>query len=677
MLFSKQTVPPNGDALGQAIQQLFEAQVERTPEAIAVGCANLDGAKAEITYQELNRRANQVAHYLRRLGLGPEGLVGIYLERSPEMIVALLGVLKAGGAYVPLDITYPQERLAFMLEDSGVSLLLTRTDLRPTLPAQAPPQIICLDADRTVIARHSEMNPLPAVTAENLAYVIYTSGSTGRAKGVMIEHRALVNLTEMTGMEYNLGPGDRVLQFASISWDTSAEEIYPTLTRGATLVLRPERMLDPAGTFWQMCRAWELTVLNLPTAYWHELVAEMAAGPAFVPPPTLRLLIIGGEKAFPDRLLTWYKQAGSQIRLVNTYGLTEATAVATLGDLSRPGEEALERQTVPIGRPMGNVEVYILDDNLTPAPVGEIGELYIGGAGVGRGYLNRPELTAEKFIPNPFNTNKKLRIKNEELRIEDEETNLNQPDFSFLIFNSSLLYKTGDLARYRRDGMIELIGRADDQIKLRGYRIELGEIEAALRSHPAVREAVVALREGQQRQKRLVAYVVPEVEGSELRGDALRRYLRTKLPEYMMPSAFMLLVRLPLTPNGKVDRRALPEPAVQSPEETYMGPRSETEQRVAQIWADLLELERVGVNDHFLDLGGHSLLATQLISRLRDAFQIELSPDYLFEAGTIAQVAQYIETIGWVTRTSQQLERFPASTGEASERGHYRDEGEL
>ncbi|MEW5957721.1 MAG: amino acid adenylation domain-containing protein, partial [Chloroflexota bacterium] len=622
----------------QCIHHLFEAQVMQTPDDIAVvfPSSATAGAKQDneerLTYQELNCRANRLAHYLRQLGVGPETLVGICVERSVEMIVGLLGVLKAGGAYVPLDPTYPQERLAFMLADTQAPVLLTQAHLLPLLP-QHHAQVVCLDSDQQVIAQQPASNPVVDVGPHNLAYVIYTSGSTGKPKGVMIQHKSLVNFTKAAVIDYVLGPGDRILQFASISWDTSAEEIYPCLTCGATLVLRPESMLDSISVFLQSCQAWSLTVLNLPMAYWHELTLKLQPPEALPFPSSVRLLIIGGEQALRERLEIWQKYVDPHVRLVNTYGLTEATAVTTMCDLSGLAESDPAWQEVPIGRPIANTQVYLLNKNLEAVPIGAPGEIYIGGVGVARGYLNRPELTAQKFIANPFS---------------------HKP--------GDKLFQTGDLARYLPNGNIEFLGRLDWQVKLRGYRIELGEIEATLVQHPAIQEAVVLLREDRPGHKRLVAYVIP-APATELRDSEFSTFLKQRLPEYMVPRVYVRLTALPLTPNGKVNRQALPAPADERPElaETYVAPQTPLEQTLAEIWADVLGLSPVGVADNFFELGGHSLLAARVISRLNQSLGVELPVRSLFEHPTIARLAAQIKPLAQVWPHSTGLDIKPVS----------------
>jgi amino acid adenylation domain-containing protein len=596
----------------KCIHQLFEEQVERAPDAVAVV---FEGE--QLTYRELNARANQLAHYLRSLGVGSEVLVGICVERSFEMIIGLLGVLKAGGAYVPIDPAYPGERIAYMLDDSQLPVLLTQQRLVDRLPKHEA-QIVCLDTQWEAIAQCSEENTVCGVNADNLAYVIYTSGSTGKPKGVTIQHRSLVNYTTAVSIEYEIEKCDSVLQFASISFDASAEEIYPCLTSGAALVLRTYSMLDSVDIFLQKCRAWNLTVLSLPTAYWHELTAILSQE-TLVLPPSIRLIIIGGEKALPERLKTWQEYVGQRVRLVNTYGPTEGTVVATICELSATNPASRE---LPIGRPIGNVQTYILDQCQQPVPIGVPGELHIGGDGLARGYLNRPDLTAERFIRNPFSK---------------------EP--------GSRLYKTGDLVRYLSDGNIEYLGRIDNQVKIRGFRIELGEVEAAIVQHPTVRETVVVAREDTPGNKRLVAYVVPKGEAVQETVlptiNELRSFLKTKLPDYMVPGAFVFLDAMPLTPNRKIDRRTLPIPdsSWRELEDKFVAPSTPTEELLAAIWAKVLGLQQVGINDNFFELGGHSLLATQIISRIREAFSIELPLRHLFESPTIASLSKVIETV--------------------------------
>ncbi|GAA6615349.1 amino acid adenylation domain-containing protein [Scytonema sp. NUACC26] len=592
----------------KCIHQLFEKQVELTPNAVALVYQN-----EQLSYRELNTRANQLAHYLQSLGVGPEVLVGICVERSLEMIVGLLGILKAGGAYVPLDPTYPQERLEFMLHDSQIKVLLTLQGLVVQLPHKM--QIVHLDADWEAIEQNSTENPIVGATPKNLAYVIYTSGSTGKPKGVMIPHQSLVNFTQSATVEYRLNQHDRILQFASISFDAAAEEIYPCLTCGGTLVLRTQEMLSSVLQFLQQCKDLELTVLDLPTAYWHQICSDLASADLALP-DSLRLVIIGGERALPQAVKIWQERVGTIPELINTYGPTEATVVTTLCKLSGKSTE-LDEQEVPIGRPIGNAKVYVLDRNLQPVPIGVPGELHIGGTSLAWGYLNRPDLTAEKFIGNPFSDQLGTR-----------------------------LYKTGDLARYLPDGNIEFIGRIDHQVKIRGFRIELLEIEAVLAQHPSVKQVLAIAREDVPGDKRLVAYIVHHQEQVP-KVSELRSLLKAKLPDYMVPSAFVMLEAMPLTPNGKVNRQALPAPDTLRPdlEATFVAPRTSTEEVMAQIWTQVLRLERVGVNDNFYDLGGHSLTTTQLLFRVQNTFTVVLPLHALLETPTVAGMAQAIDNI--------------------------------
>jgi amino acid adenylation domain-containing protein len=591
----------------KCIHQLFEEQVERTSDAIAVVFEN-----QQITYRELNQRANQLAYYLQDLGVKTETLVGICVERSIEMLVGILGILKAGGAYVPLDPAYPQERLAFMLRDANVSVLVTQEHLIEKLP-QHTAQVVLLDADWQAISRNFDSQPIATVKPNNLAYVIYTSGSTGAPKGVLIEHRSLVNYIYAVNKQYRITESDRILQFASLNFDIAAEEIYTCLTSGATLVLRTDSMLGSPKIFLQKCQEWKISVVNLPTAYWHELTAHLAVDKLQIP-SSWRLVAIGGEPALLNRLQDWYQYVGNQVRLVNSYGPTEATVNTSIYDFS--GARAKGKQEVLIGRPVDNTQIYILDGYLQPVPIGVAGELHIGGDGLARGYLNRPELTAEKFIPNPFS---------------------NEP--------GSRLYKTGDLARYLPDGNIEFLGRIDHQVKIRGFRIELGEIEAALTQHPDVQQAVVTVREDVPGDKRLVAYYVIQSETVSTR--ELREFVQQQLPQHMMPAAFVLLDALPLTSNGKVDRRALPAPdcTQRHQDDQFVAPHTPTELSIANIWKQVLGLQQVGIHDNFFELGGHSLLAVQIISRIRETFVVDLPLSCLFESSTIAGLSQAIASI--------------------------------
>ncbi|MEH2048358.1 amino acid adenylation domain-containing protein [Nostoc sp.] len=592
------------------IHQLFEAQVEKTPDAVAVV---LD--QEHLTYRELNCRANQLAQYLRSLGVGADVLVGLCIERSLEMVVGLLGILKAGGAYVPLDPDYPSERLRFMLEDTEVSVLLTQHHLLEKLPEHQA-QSICLDTDWQLISQSSPENLITAVQATNLAYVIYTSGSTGRPKGVMIEHQSLVNFTKSEQIQWGINQSDRVLQFSSLSFDVFAKDIYPCLSVGGTLVLRTEQMLNSWLALIEGIERWQITVLNISAAYWHELVTELARTNKSLP-QSLRLITIGGERLQPEKIKLWYEyiQKKSDLykletspQLINGYGPTETTIQVICCPLSAQMCDS-DLSSIPIGRPLPNTQIYILDSNLQPVPVGVPGELHIGGIGLARGYLNRPDLTTEKFILNPFS---------------------HQPH--------SRLYKTGDLARYLDDGNMEYLGRIDNQVKIRGFRIELGEIEAALSQHDDLQASCIIAREDSPGNKRLVAYVVPH-QGQTLTLSELRSFLLSKLPKYMMPHTFVILESLPLTPNGKVDHRSLPAPQSRGElEVSFVAPRTQIEQTLAQIWAKVLRLEQVGIHDNFFEVGGDSILSIQVITRANQV-GINLSVKQLFGHQTIAELA--------------------------------------
>jgi amino acid adenylation domain-containing protein/non-ribosomal peptide synthase protein (TIGR01720 family) len=604
--------------LKQCIHQLFEAQAKKTPQSVAVSSTN-----ERLTYEELNIKANKLAHYLQALGVGAETLVGICVDRSREMIVGLLGILKAGGCYVPLDPTYPIERLSYMIQDAQISVLVTQKK-QAHLLSDYSGKVIFLDSQWAEINQQNEANLVNQVEPHNLAYLIYTSGSTGKPKGVMIEHQSLVNFTQNAIAQYKITASDRILQFSSINFDTAAEEIYPCLSCGATLVLRTEEMLNSVALFVQQSQDWQITLWDLPTAFWHLLANELADSKIKLP-ESLRLVIIGGERVLPKQVKIWLKYIGNFPELINTYGPTEATVEATICSLSSLTTTQLERKEIPIGKPISdNIEVYILDQNLQIVPTETTGEIYIGGAGLARGYLNARELTAEKFIKNPF-----VRA-----GLVD---NLCHPQ-TISGQNPPLLYKTGDLGRYLPDGNLEFAGRIDDQVKFNGFRIELGEIESVINQHSQVSQSVVIVREDSPGNKRLVAYIVPE-RNTEISTASLESFLKNKLPSYMVPSIYVILDALPINPNGKVDRQALPIPHIQ---ETFVAPRNEQEKAIAQIWSKVFGWSAIGINDNFFQLGGHSLIATQILSRIRDIFQVEISFQQLFENPTINDLSKVI-----------------------------------
>jgi amino acid adenylation domain-containing protein len=579
----------NYDA-ADCVHRLFEEQARLSPDALAVSSGDV-----QITYQQLNAQANRVAHQLRRLGVQPEARVGIFMARSVENIVGLLGILKAGAAYVPLDPDHPRERLEFMVSDAHIQALLTERKWEAKLPATNA-EVIYLDAMRTDL---DTSNPEGEATLNNLAYVIYTSGSTGTPKGVEIEHRGLLNLIRWHREQYHVCPEDRASQLANLSFDASVWEVWPYLTAGASVHIPDEetRLSPDKLVHWLAEQKINLTFLPTP-------LAEAVMDGPWPGGMSLRVLLTGG-----DRLRRRPREKMS-FQLVNHYGPTE-NSVVTTATVVEPQEESCEPP--PIGRPIANTRLYVLDERMQPVPVGVPGELYIAGAGLARGYLNRPKLTAEKFVTNPFCSGPFSR-----------------------------LYRTGDLVRYREDGNVEFLGRIDQQVKIRGYRIELGEIETVLSGHADVHEAVIMAREDGETY--LAAYVTGE-KGNTPTTEQLRDYLKQKLPEHMVPVAFVFLDTLPLTPNGKVDRKALPPPDFKPSEKNFVAPRNETEEVLAGIWCELLHLKRVGVHDNFFQLGGHSLLATQLISRVRNAFGVELPLQALFDAPTVGQFRERLEKV--------------------------------
>ena len=598
-----------------AIHQWFEAQSERACDSVTVVFED-----HHISYGVLNERANRLATYLRTAGVGPEVLVGVFMDRSPEIIVGILSVLKAGGAYVPLDPAHPTARLAFMLADSQVPIILTQAHLMAALPPNTA-QVISLDSDWEMMAPFSATNLKNEAQADNLAYVIYTSGSTGTPKAVLVQHRSLVAYAGTSQRAFGLMSDDRLLQFASISFDTSVEEICSCLVSGATMVLRPHSMLNSVENFLQQCQDLALTVIDLPTAYWRELVASEPSGC----PSSLRLVVIGGEPANAEQLAQWHNwqlKAGTHVRLLNTYGPTEATVAATKCELLEPAPRDTRVREVPIGRPIENVQTYVLDQHLNPLAAGVPGELYIGGVGVTRGYHHRPELTAERFIPNLFS---------------------NQP--------GTRLYRTGDRVSQLPDGKLVFLSRVDQQVKIRGFRVELGEIEATLCQHPAVRDTVVVAKTGdpslavaQNEYERLVAYFVSD---SEPTANELWNFLKERLPSYMLPAVFLRLPDLPRTPSGKIDRGALPAPEPVRPEldASFVRPRTPVEEILASIWVQVLNVDQVGVFDNFFALGGHSLLATQIISRVNHTFQVDFPLAGFFSTPTVADLARSVEAL--------------------------------
>ncbi|HDN26118.1 MAG TPA: amino acid adenylation domain-containing protein, partial [Thioploca sp.] len=684
----------------KCIHQLFEAQVEKNPDAVAVVFED-----QQLSYQELNTRANQLAHHLQTLGVKPEVLVGICVERSLEMIIGLLGILKAGGAYVPLDPKYPQARLAFMLEDAQVQTLVTQQPLLATFTKHKLPSIVCLDTDwQAAISLESEENPKGLATPENIAYVIYTSGSTGKPKGVMVAHQGLCNLATVQSHIFNLPQGNHVLQFASLNFDSSVWEIVMALLSGSVLYLETRNALLPSSSLVQLLREQAITIITLPPSALAVLPVEEL--------PALHTIIVAGEACPAELAVRW---APGRL-FFNGYGPTETTVGATLGEIRGQIDSNLK---LPIGYPFANTQVYVLDANLQPVPIGIPGELYIGGVGLARGYLNRPVLTAEKFIPNPFSNDPVAR-----------------------------LYKTGDLVRYLSDGNIEYLGRIHHQDKIRGFRIELEEIEAVLNQDSTVWEAAVIAREDEPGNKRLVAYIVSklilerlpiqsvcvaefgdeppitlntedisykgvglvgvpptcqadqnvrlrlqlpdETEELCLKGRVawcqdqragvqftltsaeqtqldkrienlfetqgfmkviqrtstahLRDVLKEKLPDYMVPASFVFLSAMPLTPNGKIDRKALPNPQALrlDDEASYIAPETEIEHQIATVWQSVLQINKVGIHDNFFDLGGNSLLIIQVQNKLVEVLNKEVPVVAFFQYPTISALAHYL-----------------------------------
>ncbi|MBD2494910.1 non-ribosomal peptide synthetase [Nostoc sp. FACHB-280] len=602
-------------ALDKCIHELFEQQVNKTPDAVAVEFAN-----QQLTYQQLNTKANQLAHYLRSLGVKPEVLVGICVERSLDMIIGLLAILKAGGAYIPLDPNYPSERIAYILEDTQAPVLLTQASLLAVMPPHQA-KVICLDTDWHHISQHSQGGrgagsgeqgenlspPLPAplppassvteVTTENLAYVIYTSGSTGKPKGVQIPHLALTNFLYSMQQAPGLTAEDTLLAVTTYSFDIAALELFLPMIVGARLVIASQEIISDGVQLAAKIAECQATVMQATPATWQLLLAAGWDG-------NHQLKILCGGEALPEQLAN---QLLERCRcLWNMYGPTETTIWSAACQVKTVDH------TVPISSPIANTQLYILDQNHQLMPVGVAGELCIGGLGLARGYFQRPDLTAEKFIPNPFS-----------------ET-------------AARLYKTGDLARYLPNGDIEYLGRIDHQVKIRGFRIELGEIAAVISQHPAVRETVVTVHGSAADTQRIVAYIVPHT-GQTFTSAELRDLLAAKLPNYMMPAAFVTLEALPLTPNGKVDRKALKPPEFTPGSASSLTPATPIENLLAGIWAEILGIDKVGIDQNFFELGGHSLIATRVISQIRQVFQIELPLRYLFEKLTIAGLAKEIE----------------------------------
>ncbi len=606
-----------------SLHQLIEKQAALTPDAVAI----IHEARS-LTYQGLNQRANQLAHYLVTLGVKAEQLIGICVERSPEMIVAFLGVLKAGAAYVPIDPTYPEARRQHILADANVEITLTQTDLAPMMAADGN-QLICLDAADSMLAQQSQENLGQenlgiSLRDEQLAYVIYTSGSTGNPKGVMAHHRGLVNYSLALAEALELTAADRMLQFSTMSFDFIVSEVYPTLATGGALVLRSDEMVTSTQAFLDFISATEVSVIQFTTAFWHELVSGLERLNATLP-QSLRLLLFGGEKASLALCQQWIEKIGDYPRLFNAYGPTEATVITTLYDVVAEGYDGI--RDLPIGRAIRNAQTYVLDESLQPVASGEVGELYIGGPGVTRGYLNLPQKTASVFVQSPF-----------------EER--------------SRLYKTGDLVRMDDSGLIEFVGRVDFQVKIRGFRIELGEIESCLDKYPAIQHRIVVAREdalgAQPTEKRLVAYIVIK-PGKELDRQDLKDFLQAHLPAFMMPSAIVVMPALPKNANGKIDRNALPAPIYEDSQRVIVPPRTPLEHQLVDLWRSVLGVEAIGITDDFFELGGHSLLVMRLFSELEALFAQRLPLVEIFKAPTIEQMAERLAQITSDSGSTQPL----------------------
>ncbi len=590
--------------------QVFEEQAEIRPQAVA-----LKFEQQQFTYEMLNKKSNQLAHFLQKRGVKPDVLIGLYLERDADLIISILAVLKAGGAYLPMDPVYPSERLAFMLQDAQVPIVITKEKLLENLPA-CDAEMLCVDRDATLIEDELQTNPESGVKPENLIYCIYTSGSTGKPKGTLLTHYNVVRLFQASEHWFQFGPDDVWTLFHSFAFDFSVWEIWGPLFYGGKLIIVPFMKSRSPEAFYELLADEKITVLNQTPSAFQQLIRAEENKVDNSKDLALRYVIFGGEALDFSSLKHWFERHGDQRpRLINMYGITETTVHVTYRCV---GLQDVEKSPGSIvGRPIPDLQVYILDSQLNPVPIGVPGEIHVGGAGVAKGYLNRPDLTAQKFINNPFTAGE-----------------------------TSLLYKSGDLGRFLGNGDIEYIGRIDSQVKIRGFRVELGEIETLLSQHPSIRNAIVLIREDTPGDKRIVAYTIP-AEQESLNALALRDYLKDVLPEYMIPSAFILMDEFPLTTNGKIDRRALPAPDLTGhiAGHNYVAPRTPAEEIIANTMAKILNVQKVGINDSFFELGGHSLLATQFVSRLRDAFKVELSLRVLFECPTISGLAHQIDEL--------------------------------
>lgn len=612
LINDNQTLVPPSVRLSFA--DLFDAQVAKSPNAIAVICG-----EQELTYQELNERANRLAGYLISLGVQPDALVGVCITRSLDMVVAILGVIKAGGAYLPLDPAYPVDRLYFILDDASARIVITQSALIGLFQNRGI-TAICLDVDeQEIFLRFPATKPETTVTAENLVYVIYTSGSTGKPKGVMIRHSSLVNFIDVACSALDVNPEDIYLQSATIAYALSVRQLMVPLVVGATIVVASSNETGDPLELFNLIKRRNITLMDMVPSFWRSCMQRLSELPTdeqtTLLDNSLRRIVSIGEALMPDLPRDWADRFGQQVNLVNIFGQTETTGVVATYPI--PHDIQAGSGIVPIGRSASHTKLYILDPNLQPVPDGDVGELCVSNPCLAKGYLNRPALTAEKFIPNPFNDG-----------------------------FSERLYRTGDLARCRPDGNIEFLGRSDQQIKIRGQRLEIGEVEATLGRHPSVRDCVVIVRGDNPDEKFLAAYVVIS-PGSRLTPVKLKVFIRKSLPEYMVPAVFVFLDALPLNPNGKINRLALPDPKdLGANEQALRGdivpPRNHIEKTIAHIWQDFIKLDRVGIHDNFFDLGGDSLMAVRILTRIERDLGVRLPLTSLFRSATIAQLAELV-----------------------------------
>ena len=616
---------PRRDHRSKYVHQLVSDHALASPKSLATSCAS-----SSVTYQELDLRANRLARLLQSKGVGPDVLVGLYLNRSIAMVVAALATLKAGGAYLPLDPSSPTDRLNFLLDDAKAEVLITGQCLTSTLSTRYEP-IVVVDPAGNVVGQEIVDDPSPVasdISGANLAYVIYTSGSTGQPKGVELTHDGLANLIFWHQRAFNVSTKDRACQLASLGFDAAVWEVWPYLTAGASVQLGDGLAMNDPSAVRDWLVSQKITITFLPTP-----LAERLTTLEWPSKHSLRIMLTGADTLhhYPSRKL--------RFQLVNNYGPTECTVVATSGTVP-PTPERTD-QLPSIGRPIDNTEIYILDADRKQVPYGEAGEIFIGGPSLARGYRNRPELTAEKFVRNPFSPNPDAR-----------------------------LYRTGDLARFLANGEIAFLGRVDEQVKIRGYRIEPAEVVRALDEYPSVHSSAVVAREVEVGDRRLIAYVVV-APNSSLTHSELRNFLATRIPEYMIPSIFVLIDELPLNASGKIDRAMLPAPDSTNTlrDAAFVAPRTPIEERITSMLASLLDLDRVSVEDNFFLLGGHSLLGTQLIARIREAFDIELSLKTLFDAPTAANLSSEVERLLMVkleAMTDEEAERLLGGSAQAA-----------